>query len=191
MPKKAKYWSKMSLITRRITGGFFVVHWDFFPIIMPSSTFIFSSSIVFQRVFREIQDYPGIIQEYFWITKKKLVRLPQENSKETEKCPEKTRSFQGILMKFHGKFWKFPGTIRKFSVKNPKVFTENLKFPWKTQEFPGKNRNSWLKPEIGRKTGTGQGKNPEVFTENLKFPEKTQEFSGKPQVSWGKTGIPG
>ena len=71
MPKMAKYRSKMSLITRRITGGF-VVHWDFFPLIMPSSTFIFSSSIIFQRLFGEIQNYPGKIQEYFWITKKKL-----------------------------------------------------------------------------------------------------------------------
>ena len=55
-----------------LTGGFCSSLGFFFPIIMPSSTFIFSSSIIFQRLFREIQDYPGIIQGYFWITKKKL-----------------------------------------------------------------------------------------------------------------------
>ena len=45
---------------------------------------------------------------------------------------------------------KFPGIIGTFSViSNPKVFTENLKFPGKTQEFLGE------KPEFLGKTGNG------------------------------------
>jgi len=73
---------------------------------------------------------PRVFLDY----QEKTVRLPQENSKETEKCPEKTRSFQGIFMKFHGKIWKFPG---------------------KTQEFPGSPQISWEKPEFLGKTGNG------------------------------------
>ena len=104
---------------------------------MPSSTFIFSSSIIFQRLFREIQDYPGIIQEYFWITKKKLVRLPQENSKETEKCPEKTRSFQGI---FHEVSWE----NLEVSRNNREVFSNE------SQCVHGKSEVSRENPGVSR-----------------------------------------
>ena len=120
---------------------------------------IFHIHIFLQHYFSEViwgnpelsWNNPRVFLNY----QEKTVWLPQENSKETEKCPEKTRSFQGIFMKFHEKIWKFPGIIIKFSVNNPKVFTENLKFPGKTQEFPGSPQVSWEKPEFLGKTGNG------------------------------------
>jgi len=87
---------------------------------------------------------PRVFLDY----QEKTVRLPQENSKETEKCPEKTRSFQGIFMKFHGKIWKFPGKTQEFPGKTQE-------FPGKTQEFPGSPQISWEKPEFLGKTGNG------------------------------------
>ena len=150
----AKYRSKMSLITRRITGGF-CSSLGFFSL----NHAIFHIHIFLQHYFSEVfWGNPGLSwnnPRVFLDYQEKTVWLPQENSKETEKCPEKTRSFQGIFMKFHEKIWKFPGIIIKFSVNNPKVFTENLKFPGKTQEFPGSPQVSWEKPEFLGKTGNG------------------------------------
>merc|ERR1719483_140625 len=63
---------------------------------MPSSTFMLSSVIIFQRLFGEIQNCPGIIQEYFWITKKKLEgchRKIQRKLKSVQRKPEVSRGF--------------------------------------------------------------------------------------------------
>jgi len=97
MPKMAKYRSKMSLITRRINRRFFVVHWDFFPL----NHAIFHIHIFLQHYFSEViwgnpelsWKNPRVFLDY----QEKTVRLSQENSKETEKFPEKTKSFQGIF----------------------------------------------------------------------------------------------
>jgi len=154
----------MSLITRRINRRFFVVHWDFFPLNHAIHIHIF-----LQNNFSEVivgnpelsWNNPRVFLDY----QEKTVRLPQANSKETEKCPEKTRSFQGI---FHEVSWENLEVSRdnqKVFSNSPEVFTENLKFPGKTQEFPENTQVSWEKPEFlgksgngWRKTGTGQGK---------------------------------
>ena len=136
----AKYRSKMSLITRRITGGF-VVHWDFFPL----NHAIFHIHIFLRHYFSEViwgnpelsWNNPRVFLDY----QEKTVRLPQENSKGT-------RSFQGI---FHEVSWENLEVSRdnqKVFSNSPEVFTEKLKFPGKTQEFPGKPQVSLGKTGI-------------------------------------------
>ena len=150
----AKYRSKMSLITRRITGGF-VVHWDFFPL----NHAIFHIHIFLQHYFSEViwgnpelsWNNPRVFLNY----QEKTVWLPQENSKETEKCPEKTRSFQGIFHEVQLENLEVSRDNQKVFSSSPEVFTKNLKFPGKTQEFPGSPQFSWEKPEFLGKTGNG------------------------------------
>jgi len=74
----------------------------------------------------------------------KTVRLPQENS--TEKCPEKTRIFQGI---FHEVSWE-----------NLEVSRDNRKI------FSNEYESIHGKPEVSRE-------NPGVSREKLEFLVKT------------------
>jgi len=150
----AKYRSKMSLITRRITGGF-CSSLGFFSL----NHAIFHIHIFLQHYFSEViwgnpelsWNNPRVFLDY----QEKTVRLPQENSKETEKCPEKTRSFQGIFHEVSLENLEVSRDNQKVFSSSPEVFTENLKFPGKTQEFPENTQVSWEKPEFLGKSGNG------------------------------------